>query len=101
MFSCPTCGDGIPTRVLADSVTLLVVGECQSHGVVEVSRVYLGDLPEAYPAAGMSAAPAPAPEDAGANVNAYAYKPGACCGLRLGEHGWCHLPVDHEEPHAA
>jgi hypothetical protein len=99
MFSCPTCGDSIPTRVLADSVTLLVVGECQTHGVVEVSRVYLGELPEPYPATGLEAPPASAHDDR--EANAYAYKPGTACGLRLGEHGWCHLPVDHQEPHAA
>jgi hypothetical protein len=97
MFSCPRCGDSIPTRVLADSVTLVVVGECQSHGVLEVSRVYLGELPEPYPAASPTAAERDVPE----SVNAHAYKPGACCGRRLGEHGWCHLPVDHQEPHAA
>jgi uncharacterized radical SAM superfamily Fe-S cluster-containing enzyme len=42
-FVCPTCGEDIPTRVLADHVTLVVVGECPRHGVLEVSRVSLQD----------------------------------------------------------
>jgi hypothetical protein len=66
---------------------LIVLGHCAEHGLSELSRVYLG---EQSPAARAADSPAFA-----------AYKPGACCGRRLGEHGWCHLPVDHDEPHAA
>lgn len=85
MFQCPSCGAEVGTRVLADSVTLIVVGHCPDHGVHELSRVYIGEQP-AYPA---EAPPASA------------YKPGACCGRRIGEHQWCQLPVHHSEPHAA
>jgi hypothetical protein len=85
-FRCPTCGADVQTRVLADPVTLVVVGQCDTHGVLELSRIYIGESPEVYPTEATTSS---------------AYKPGACCGRRLGEHGWCHLPVDHQEPHAA
>jgi hypothetical protein len=83
-FQCPSCGDDIATRVLADSVTLIVVGRCEDHGLAELTRVYLGES-DAYPA-----------EPAGQA----AYKPGSCCGRRLGDSDWCHLPIGHAEPHA-
>lgn len=86
-FECPTCGASVETRVLADPVTLIVLGYCAEHGMTELTRVYVGEPAPAYPDA-----------DVG---SAAAYKPGPCCGRRLGEHGWCHLPVDHDEPHAA
>jgi hypothetical protein len=86
-FQCPTCGAVVETRVLADPVTLIALGYCDQHGMSELSRVYLGE----------QTAVARAEESRGTA----AYKPGACCGRRLGEHDWCHLPVDHDEPHAA
>lgn len=92
-FHCPACGGEVATRVLADAVTLIVVGHCPEHGVAEVSRVYIGETAPAYPAEPAIPRREPAP--------ASAYKPGACCGRRLGEHQWCQLPVDHDEPHAA
>ena len=67
-FQCPSCGDDIVTRVLADSVTLIVVWR-EAHGLAELTRVYLGEG-DAYPA-----------EPAGQA----AYKPGSCCGRRLGD----------------
>ena len=86
-FQCPSCGDDIVTRVLADSVTLIVVGRCEAHGLAELTRVYLGDS-EAYPT-----------EPATHGDGQAAYKPGSCCGRRLSESDWCHLPVGHAEPH--
>ena len=84
-FSCPTCGVDLPTRVLADPVTLVVLGHCADHGVTEVSRVYIG---EPYPAEEIGEQPA-------------AYKPGPCCGRRIGDAGSCRLPIGHDEEHAA
>ena len=102
-FSCPSCGDEVRTRVLADPVTLVVVGHCEQHGVQEVSRVYVGELSgepfavedevATYPDAAPSA---PTPIHASS-----AYRPGECCGRRLGEWSWCQLPANHQEPHAA
>jgi hypothetical protein len=86
-FQCPTCGETVETRVLADAVTLIALGYCERHGMCELSRVYLGEQLSAVR------------DERSRSVAAY--KPGACCGRRLGEHDWCHLPVDHDEPHAA
>jgi hypothetical protein len=103
-FSCPSCGDEVRTRVLADPVTLVVIGHCEQHGVQEVSRVYVGDTAasvdpldagdelSAYPADAMNGDPVMASS---------AYRPGDCCGRRLGEWSWCRLPANHPEPHAA
>lgn len=88
-FRCPTCDSDIVTRVLADPVTLIVVGRCEEHGVLELSRVYIGEQP-AYPTE-------PEPR----TLERVAYKPGSCCGRRLGDHDWCQLPIGHDEPHAA
>ena len=85
-FRCPTCNGEVGTRVLADSVTLIVLGHCPEHGVLEVSRVYIGEPAAVYPAE---------------SVPSSTYKPGSCCGRRIGEHQWCQLPVDHQDPHAA
>jgi hypothetical protein len=105
-FTCPSCGEDVRTRVLADSVTLVVVGHCELHGIQEVSRVYVGELAgtepydvhdevDTYPESPESPAPL-TPIRASS-----AYRPGECCGLRLGEWSWCQLPANHEEPHAA
>ncbi|MDQ1745952.1 MAG: hypothetical protein QOD07_215 [Frankiaceae bacterium] len=106
-FSCPSCGDEVRTRVLADPVTLVVVGHCEQHGVQEVSRVYVGELSgepfevqdevSTYP----DAAPAATPVPVTAIRTSSAYRPGECCGRRLGEWSWCQLPANHQEPHAA
>jgi len=106
-FSCPSCGDEVRTRVLADSVTLVVVGHCEQHGVQEVSRVYVGELSaepfavedevSTYP----DAAAAPTPVPVTPIRASSAYRPGECCGRRLGEWSWCQLPANHQEPHAA
>lgn len=101
-FSCPTCGDDVRTRVLADPVTLVVVGHCAEHGVQEVSRVYVGQLDETAPVMNDDdVATYPEAAQSQPRVLASAYRPGACCGLRLGEWAWCRLPADHVEPHAA
>lgn len=87
-FRCRTCGDEVQTRVLADSVTLVVVGHCHEHGVHELSRVYVGEpATAAYP---------PHPSEP-----SVAYKPGPYCGRKLGEAAACRLPIGHEEDHAA
>lgn len=91
---CPSCGRSLPTRVLADSVTLITVGVCPVDGTSELARVVLA-----------AADPYPVEDPAGAEEGALvaaprAYKPGAECGLRLGLHAWCRLPVGHAEPHA-
>jgi hypothetical protein len=102
-FSCPSCGGEVRTRVLADPVTLVVVGHCEQHGVQEVSRVYVGELAgvepievhdevSAYPDTAAAVTPIHASS---------AYRPGQCCGRRLGEWSWCQLPANHQEPHAA
>ena len=87
VFQCPRCDEELPTRVLADPVTLVVLGHCAEHGVVEVSRVYVGE-PAAYP-------------DEPVTERPVAYKPGSCCGRRLGEEASCRLPLGHDEEHAA
>lgn len=87
---CPTCGLLLPTRVLADPVTIIVIGVCPTDGTAELSRVKLELLPadvEPYPS-GTS------------RPGAVAYKPGVGCGRRLDEAAWCELPPGHEEPHA-
>jgi len=104
-FSCPSCGDEVRTRVLADSVTLVVVGHCEQHGVQEVSRVYVGGVEDPFEVQ-EEVATYPADTDAQvapmSNVRASsAYRPGECCGRRLGEWSWCQLPANHQEPHAA
>jgi predicted RNA-binding Zn-ribbon protein involved in translation (DUF1610 family) len=87
VFNCPTCGDEVRTRVLADSVTLVVIGHCADHGVTEVSRVYVGELDaSAYPAE---------------PTERVAYRPGPNCGRRIGESAACRLPIGHDEEHAA
>lgn len=104
MFSCPSCGDEVRTRVLADSVTLVVVGHCEQHGVQEVSRVYVGESAGVEPYDHYDDDVATYPEsDAPATPvrAASAYRPGECCGRRLGEWSWCQLPANHQEPHAA
>lgn len=87
---CPSCGRSLPTRVLADRITLIAVGVCPEHGTAELSRVRLavvgGDV--------VTREPEPA------RVTA-SYKPGSCCGLRLAADRWCTLPVGHDVPHAA
>src|SRR4051795_10752803 len=83
-FSCPSCGDEVRTRVLADPVTLVVVGHCEQHGVQEVSRVYVGD-PVGVEPFEMHDDVATYPQAAamGEPVRASsAYRPGACCGRR-------------------
>lgn len=89
-FHCPTCGVDVATRVLADPVTLVVVGHCADHGVLELSRVYIGEpAAPAYPEG---------QDEAGRPV---AYKPGQECGRRLGESTSCRLPIGHGEDHLA
>lgn len=104
-FSCPNCGDEVRTRVLADPVTLVVVGHCEQHGVQEVSRVYVGELAGVEPYDlhdEVSTYPDAAPVAPVAAIRASsAYRPGECCGRRLGEWSWCQLPANHQEPHAA
>jgi hypothetical protein len=101
-FSCPSCGDEVRTRVLADPVTLVVVGHCEQHGVQEVSRVYVGEVAGAEPVDvhdEVTSYPEAATRE---RVHASsAYRPGECCGRRLGEWSWCQLPANHQEPHAA
>lgn len=103
-FSCPSCGDEVRTRVLADAITLVVVGHCEQHGVQEVSRVYVGELAGVEPPdlqdeiATYPQSMAPVEPIRAASS---AYRPGACCGRRLGEWSWCQLPANHQEPHAA
>jgi len=90
---CPRCGRDLPTRVLADRVTLIAVGVCPEHGTAELSRVQLvvaEDHVEAQPR-----------EPAHAEPARTSYKPGACCGRRLASDRWCRLPVGHDVPHAA
>ena len=102
-FSCPSCGDEVRTRVLADPVTLVVVGHCEQHGILEVSRVYVGEAVGVEPldvhdeVASYPAAAAPVERVLATS----AYRPGQCCGRRLGEWSWCQLPANHQEPHAA
>ena len=86
-FNCPTCASEVPTRVLADAVTLVVIGHCDDHGVSELTRVYVGELP-AYP-------------DDPTVTERVAYRPGECCGRRMGESAACRLPIGHDEEHAA
>lgn len=104
-FSCPNCGNEVRTRVLADSVTLVVVGHCEQHGVQEVSRIYVGEVSDPFEVHDEVVA---YPEDTDASVApvtsiraSSAYRPGECCGRRLGEWSWCQLPANHQEPHAA
>lgn len=87
MFKCPTCAEQVPTRVLADTVTLVVMGHCHEHGVVELSRVYIGE-PAAYPAEPTV-------------TERVSYRPGESCGRRIGESAACRLPIGHDEEHAA
>ena len=105
MFCCPSCGDEVRTRVLADSVTLVVVGHCEQHGVQEVSRVYVGELAGVEPYDVQDEVSTYPDAAAVAPVTAIrassAYRPGECCGRRLGEWSWCQLPANHQEPHAA
>lgn len=87
---CPTCARQLPTRVLADPVTLIVIGVCPEHGTAELSRVKLELLPaesEPYPSGS-------------SRPGAVAYKPGVGCGRRMDETSWCELPPGHQEPHA-
>jgi hypothetical protein len=102
-FSCPSCGGEVRTRVLADSVTLVVVGHCEQHGVQEVSRVYVGELADVEPLdVHDEVATYPEVTPIAERVHASsAYRPGECCGRRLGEWSWCQLPANHQEPHAA
>lgn len=89
-FRCPACGVDVATRVLADPVTLIVVGRCDVHGISEVSRVYIGEQREPYPAD-----PTPAARER------VAYKPGPSCGRRLNDASWCQRPIGHQDEHAA
>lgn len=103
-FTCPSCGDDVRTRVLADAVTLVVVGHCEQHGVQEVSRVYVGELAgvEPYDMNDQDVATYPESVTPVTPIHASsAYRPGECCGRRLGEWSWCQLPANHQEPHAA
>lgn len=104
-FTCPSCGEEVRTRVLADSVTLVVVGHCEQHGIQEVSRIYVGEVSDPFE---VHDEVATYPEDADQHIApvtpiraSSAYRPGACCGRRLGEWSWCQLPANHQEPHAA
>jgi hypothetical protein len=103
-FTCPSCGDDVRTRVLADPVTLVVVGHCEQHGVQEVSRVYVGEPVgvEPYEMNDDDVATYPKSMTPVTSIRAASsYRPGECCGRRLGEWLWCQLPANHQEPHAA
>lgn len=82
-LACPYCDLVVPTRVLADSVTLVVIGSCPRHGTLELTRVSIAET-------------TPYPDE----VRPAAYHPGAAeCGRRLGDDDWGHLDPGHEEPH--
>ena len=90
---CPSCTRSLPTRVLADRVTLVVVGACPEHGTAELTRVRFVVSDEVPTRSAAAREPEPA-------VRA-SYKPGSCCGRRLDAGRWCTLPVGHDVPHAA
>lgn len=96
VMPCPDCGRGLPTRVLADAVTLIAVGCCPEHGTRELSRVSLGATAAAaseddvYPMSGAVSDQV---------LTRVSYRPGPHCGRRLGRDGACGLEAGHEGPH--
>jgi hypothetical protein len=94
--------------VLADSVTLVVVGVCPEHGTAELSRVRLvvAETVELEPQQFLSHAFDPYPADPVAPavdrpMVSVAYRAGTTCGLHLGDGRACSRPTGHGEAHAA
>jgi hypothetical protein len=96
LLPCPHCGMSLPTRILADPVTLIAVGICPSHGTMELSRVHLAlDDREMVPVRRDQVA-----GRAGQATDAVrGYAPGLRCGLRLGPDNCCRLAHGHEGGH--
>jgi hypothetical protein len=94
--------------VLADSVTLIVVGVCPEHGTAELSRVRMvvaepAELdPRQFDQQPFDPYPAdPVTPLADRPLASVAYRAGTGCGLHLGDGRACTLPAGHAGGHTA